>query len=77
MRGNELTLNKGRFSIGAMKIFFTERAIKHWNMLSKERLESPYLEVFKKHLDMALETMSTTWTNYIHLLVNMVMLGWT
>lgn len=75
MRRNELQLSQGSFSIGAMKIFFTERAVKHWNILSREPVESPYLEVFKNHVDMAHEDMSTTWTDYI--LLNMVVLGWT
>ena len=37
------------------KNFFIERLIKHWNMLSKEAVESLSLEVFKKCVDMALQ----------------------
>lgn len=33
------------------------------------------MQVLKKHVDMAREDMCTTWTNYIHLLLNMVVLG--
>jgi len=33
---------------------FTERVVKRWNRLSKEGVESPFLEVFKRCVDMAL-----------------------
>ena len=39
------------------KNFFTERVVKHWNRLSREAVESPSLEVFKKHVDMTLQDM--------------------
>lgn len=31
--------------------FFTKRAIKHWNRLPKEGVESPFLEVSKRPID--------------------------
>ena len=31
--------------------------LKEWNRLSREVVESPSLEVFKKHVDMALQDM--------------------
>jgi len=37
------------------KNLFTERAVKHWNRLPREVVESPSLEVFKKNVDMALQ----------------------
>jgi len=37
------------------KNLFTERVVKHWNRPPREVMGSPSLEVFKKHVDMALQ----------------------
>jgi len=49
-RGHEHTQKHGRFPRNIRKHFFTVRVTRHWHRLPREAVETPSLEIFRRHL---------------------------
>ncbi|KFV19453.1 hypothetical protein N340_14253, partial [Tauraco erythrolophus] len=54
---NGFKLKERRFRLDIRKKFFTLRAVRHWNRLSREVVSVPSLEVFQARLDKALSNL--------------------
>lgn len=53
IRDNSLKLKHAKFRLHVRKTF-TLRVTKHWNKVPRETVDSPFLEIFRTHLDVIL-----------------------
>ena len=59
MRGNGLKLHQERFRLNIRKKLFLEEVVRQWQRLPREVAESPFVEVFKSCVDVALRGVVT------------------
>ena len=50
-RDNGFKLKEGRFRLGMMKKFCTQRVVRQWHRLPREAVDAPSLEVLKARMD--------------------------
>lgn len=68
LRSNSIKLKEGMFRLDITKKFLITSMVRHWNMLSREVVDAPSLEVFKGRLNGALG-------NLVELEVSLLMAG--
>ena len=54
-RGDGLKSHQGTFKLDIKNDLFSERVVRHWHRLPRDLVESPSLEMFKKHRDVTLK----------------------
>ncbi|KFW74507.1 hypothetical protein N305_14128, partial [Manacus vitellinus] len=54
---NGFKLKEGRFRLDIRKKFFTLRAVRYWNRLTREAVDTPSLAAFMARLDGALNNL--------------------
>lgn len=68
-------LHQKRFILDVKNNFFAERAIRNLKILVREVVELPSLEVFKRHVVMALKDMIQQYTSDVSWMVGLDVLG--
>lgn len=56
-RSNRHKLEQKRFHLNSRKQSWTVQVLEHWHRLPRETVESPHSEIFRKHLQMVLDSL--------------------